>query len=85
MFDNALQAISGGGAEAQAPVANNALERYADQLTQLHEFGSSFIPDSISIYPLLGFMDDNENVLALDAAGGNVELALDIIIRSRED
>ena len=96
MFANALQqalggAGSGGGSQfapttsqaassssfaspqISATTAEQTLEQlrthFAAQLAQMHEFG---------------FVDDVENIQALQAAGGNLETALELVIRLRE-
>lgn len=85
MFANALQSLGGGPVSTSSgsgsnntssssqPAQNSAeslTEVYAAQLTQLHDFG---------------FTNDDENILALTEANGDVELALEIIIRNREE
>jgi hypothetical protein len=84
MFADALQMLEGGGSSqssessnATVPLASSAqnptenlLEIYAEQIATLHEYG---------------FTNDDENILALTEASGVIELALEIIIRNRED
>ncbi|KAI6225907.1 Ubiquitin-like protein 7 [Aphelenchoides besseyi] len=52
------------------PLDLNALkQKYASELQQLHDYG---------------FVDDDENVRALNATDGNFEAALELIIQARE-
>jgi hypothetical protein len=73
MFASALQSVETRNTppsiRSTPPVSDNPLELYASQLNQLHEYG---------------FLNDDENVLALVEAEGNIELALEFIIRNRE-
>ena len=89
MFANALNAIgqqpfpapaltantpSSSGISASAPASiariEDPMQTYATQLAQLHEYG---------------FTNDVENVFALQASSGNIELALEIVLRNREE
>jgi len=77
MFANAMQLLGGQGPSTNNPVPQqpvpepgDLLQLYAAQLALLHEYG---------------FTNDDENVLALTEANGDIELALEVIIRNREE
>lgn len=79
MFARAMQNIGGQGPSnvnvapvAQVPVTNqdDLLQIYSAQLGQLAEYG---------------FTNNDENILALTEANGDIELALEFIIRNREE
>ncbi|CAJ0930067.1 unnamed protein product, partial [Mesorhabditis belari] len=55
---------------SQSTPDTNMPQQYETQLTQLHEFG---------------FLDDAQNLEALAAANGNVEVALEILVSMREN